>query len=96
MERPRLLASQGRELTMAGQTGDVDRVSEVNLPDGRTLEVRTEIVEVTRGGLLGGLPPDPIRSFAPGVTRYFLDAVEITRLDAVALVEGSTTDPATP
>lgn len=57
--------------------------SHVTLQDGRVLSAETEMIEVTLGGLFfDGPPPDPYRTFAPGITRYYLDGWPISEDEA--------------
>jgi len=67
-------------------------MTEIELPDGHTLTIETESIEVTRGA--HGMPNEPTRRFAPGVTSYYLDGRSISAEEAQAIVDRITADPA--
>jgi hypothetical protein len=45
--------------------------------------ISRDMVEVTLGGLFGGVP-DVFRQFVPGLVRYYVDDVEVSRDEFIA------------
>jgi hypothetical protein len=48
-----------------------------------SFSISRDMVEVTRSGLFGGVP-DVFRQFVPGLVRYYVDDVEVSRDEFIA------------